>query len=81
MKKVMFPRESGLMFSIFAQFLSNCFFFQRGMGSERNFKISETKGGFVKMEKPESWGVLSELPYVVGVWIFSGSTQFVKNNS
>ena len=28
-----------------------------------------------KMENPGRWGVLSKLPSVVGVWIFSGTTD------
>jgi len=27
------------------------------------------------MEIPGRWGVLCEIPSVVGVWIFSGTTQ------
>ena len=30
-----------------------------------------------KMENPGGWGVLSEIPSVVGVWIFSGTTVIV----
>ena len=40
---------------------------------------SEGVGGHqfpAKMENPGRWGVLSEIPSVVGVWIFSGTTQF-----
>ena len=28
------------------------------------------------MENPGRWGVLSEIPSMVGVWIFCGTTQF-----
>ena len=31
-----------------------------------------------KTENPGRRGVLSEIPSVVGVWIFSGTTQFAK---
>ena len=33
---------------------------------------------FPKMENPKGWGVLHvyEIPSVVGVWIFSGTTQY-----
>ena len=30
------------------------------------------------MENPKGWGVLYEIPSVVGVWIFSGTTHFQK---
>jgi len=44
-------------------------------------EILEGWGGHqfpAKMENPGRWGVLSEIPSVVGVWIFSGTTQFPK---
>ena len=31
-----------------------------------------------KTENPGKRGVLSEIPSVVGVWIFSGTTQYIK---
>ena len=34
---------------------------------------------FTKMEIPERWGVLAEIPSMVGVWIFSGTTHFKPN--
>ena len=34
-----------------------------------------------KMEIPERRGVLREIPSVVGVWIFSGTTQYSKSIS
>ena len=45
-------------------------------------EIPEGRGGyhfFEKMENPGRWGgggVLSELPSMVGVWIFSGTTHY-----
>lgn len=46
---------------------------------KETFGNSGGEGGglfsFTKMEIPERWGVLRELPSVVGVWMFSGSTQ------
>ena len=55
-------------------------------------KLSRGDGGsfIIFVENPEGWGVtvflkngksgevLSELPSIVGVWIFSGTTQFVS---
>ena len=48
---------------------------------KETFGNSGGEGGlfsFTKMEILERWGVLAEIPFVVGVWIFSGTTQFVK---
>ena len=46
---------------------------------KETFGISGGGGGglfsFTKMEIPERWGVLAGIPSVVGVWIFSGTTQ------
>ena len=54
--------------------------FSRGVGgSLSHLWNSEGVGGHqipAKMENPGSWGVLSEIPSMVGVWIFSGTTQF-----
>ena len=37
-------------------------------------------GVFVTLvEIPEGWGILSEIPSVVGVWIFSGTTHYECN--
>ena len=66
-KKVNFPEGMG-------------FFFCHICGKSRG----ERGGGyrfFEKMENPGRWGgggVLSELPPVVGVWIFFGTTQYSK---
>ena len=52
--------------------------FQRGWGV---FVTLEGWGGHrfpAKMENPGGGGVLSEIPSVVGVWIFSGTTQSTK---
>ena len=41
-------------------------------------------GGYrvlAKMENPKGWGVLYEIPCVVGVWIFSVTTQYQENIS
>ena len=32
-----------------------------------------------KMENPKGWGVLYEIPSLVGVWIFSETTHFSNN--
>ena len=42
------------------------------------FGISRGEGGYcvlAKMENPKGWGVLYDIPSVVGVWIFSGATH------
>ena len=53
--------------------------FQRGWGVLVILvEIMEGRGGHwfpAEMENPGGWGVLSEIPSVVGVWIFSGTTQ------
>ena len=53
--------------------------FQRGWGVFVTLvEIPEGWGGHqfpAKMENPGGWGVLSEIPSVVGVWIFSGTTH------
>ena len=53
--------------------------FQRGWGVFVTLvEILEGWGGHqfpAKMENPGGWGVLSEIPSVVGVWIFSETTQ------
>ena len=39
------------------------------------------KGGYRFLEKMENlgrWGILSEFPSVVGVWIFSGTTHYIS---
>ena len=65
------------VFAILYHFLPKNF--PEEMGSFNH--ISGKSGGegvdhfFFKMENPGRWGVLSELPSVVGVWIFSGTTQ------
>ena len=46
---------------------------------ENSLEIPEGWGGYhcyPKMENPKGWGVLYEIPSVVGVWIFSGNTHF-----
>ena len=54
--------------------------FQRGWGVFVTLvEIPEGWGGHqfpAKMENPGRWGVLSEIPSVVGVWIFSGTTHY-----
>ena len=55
--------------------------FSRGVGGVfvTLVEIPEGWGGHqfpAKMENPEGWGVLSEIPSMVGVWIFSGTTYF-----
>ena len=45
---------------------------------ENSLEIPEGWGGYhcyPKMENLKGWGVLYEIPSVVGVWIFSGTTQ------
>ena len=53
--------------------------FQRGWGVFVTLvEIPEGWGGHqfpAKMENPGGGGVLSEIPSVVGVWIFSGTTH------
>ena len=56
--------------------------FQRGWGGGclTNCGKSGGMGGYSllqKTENPGKRGVLSEIPSVVGVWIFSGTTQYV----
>ena len=57
--------------------------FQRGWGVFVTLvEITEGWGGGggnqfpAKMENPGGWGVLSEIPSVVGVWMFSGTTHY-----
>ena len=56
-------------------------FFPEGMGGVQNSSgNSEGVGGYFsgqKMEIPGRRGGLREIPSVVGVWIFSGTTQFI----
>ena len=50
---------------------------------ENSLEIPEGWGGYhcyPKMENPKGWGVLYEIPSVVGVWIFSGTTQLIFLN-
>ena len=54
--------------------------FSRGDGGSLShlWKFRRGGGGHqfpAKMENPGGWGVLSEIPSVVGVWIFSGTTH------
>ena len=70
------------MFRTFAQFLFKLLFPEGQGGMKETFGNSggEGRGGgglfsFTKMEIPERWGVLAGIPSVVGVWIFSGTTQ------
>ena len=55
--------------------------FQRGWGVFVTLvEIPEGWGGHqfhAKMENPGGWGVVREIPSVVGVWMFSGTTQSV----
>ena len=60
------------------------FFFPEGQGGmKETFGNSGGEGGgyfsLKKMEILERWEVLSEIPPVVGVWTFSGTTHFVLN--
>ena len=48
------------MYSVFEEF-------PKGWGGLKNTSIMENPGG---------WGVLCEIPSVVGVWIFSGTTHY-----
>ena len=57
---------SGLWFRTFAQFLFKMHFSRGAGGSAKCFGNSREMGG---------GGVLSEIPSVVRVWIFSGTTQ------
>jgi len=58
--------------------------FQRGWGGgvfDKLWKIPRDSGGYSllqKTENPGRRGVLSEIPSVVGVWIFSGTTYFQR---
>ena len=66
------------MFTTFAQFLFKLLFPEGQGGMKETFGNSGGRGGlfsFTKMEIPERWGVLARIPSVVGVWIFSGTTQ------
>ena len=67
------------MFAILKHFVSKKVNFPEGMGGfYRICGKSRGEGGYRflgKMENPGRWGVLSELPSVMGVWIFSGTTQ------
>ena len=78
---VMFTMEGGLMFRHLHNFFLNSFF-QRGRGVwKKLLEIPEGRGGLfflTKVEIPERWGVLAGIPSVVGVWIFSGTTQWKK---
>ena len=77
--QVMFIRESGLMFRTFAEFLFKMNFSGgAGGGCTKCFWKFRRGGGLFflkKMEILERWGVLSEIPSVVGVWIFSGKYE------
>ena len=57
--------------------------FQRGWGVFVTLvEIPEGWGGYqfpAKMENPGRWGVLSEIPSMVGVWIFSGTAHYIEN--
>ena len=57
-------------------------FFPEGMGGVENSNgNSEGVGGYLsgqKMEIPRRRGGLREIPSVVGVWIFSGTTQYAN---
>ena len=67
------------MFRTFAQFLFKLLFPGGQGGMKETFGNSGGEGGFIflrKMEIPERWGVLAGIPSVVGVWIFSGTTQY-----
>ena len=69
------------MFAILKHFVPKKVNFPEGMrGSHRICGKSGGEGGYrflEKMENPGRRGVLSELPSVVGVWIFSGTTQYM----
>ena len=59
-------------------------FFPEGMGGVQNSSGNSggVGGGYFtvqKMEIPGRSGGLREIPSVVGVWIFSGTTQSLKN--
>ena len=75
----MFIREGGLMFRTFAQFLFKMTF-SRGAGGVQNaFGNSRGVGGFIFLLKNGNSGEvggLTEIPSVVGVWIFSGTTYY-----
>ena len=77
----MFIRESGLMFRTFAQLFLFKMTFSRGAGGVQNALENPEGWGvffFKKMEIPERWGGLTEIPSVVGTWIFSGTTKLAK---
>ena len=66
------------MFRTFAQFLFKLLFPEGQGGMKETFGNSGGEGDlffFTTMEIPERWGVLAGIPSVVGVWIFSGTTQ------
>ena len=52
------------------------------MGGVRQFlEFPGGRGGYYvlsKMENPKGWGVLYDIPSVVGVWIFSGTTHLTS---
>ena len=56
--------------------------FSRGVGGSLSYLWKFRRGGGVsvpiKNGKSREVGVLSEIPSVVGVWIFPGATHFVK---
>ena len=63
---IVFLRENELSRGVGGS-LSHLCKFRGGGGSSDPCKNNENLG---------RWGVLSEIPSVVGVWIFSGTTQF-----
>ena len=49
---------------------------QGGGGSDL---ISQNVGNYeTKLEFPEGWGLKPKKPYVGGVWLFSGTTQYLQ---
>ena len=72
------------MFAILTHFVPKKINFPEGMGVSYRIcdKSREGWGAYRFLEKMENpgrrggGGVLSELPSVVGVWIFSGTTQY-----
>ena len=75
----MFIRESGLMFRTFAQFLFKMTFSRGAGGVQIAFGNSGGVGGGVifllKNGNSGEVGGLTEIPSVLGVWIFSGTTH------
>ena len=75
----MFIRESGLMFRTFAQFLFKMTFSRGAGGCTKCFwKFRRGGGGgYFSFKNGNSGevGGLTEIPSVVGVWIFYGTTQ------